>query len=566
MKTAAIYCRVSGDSQERDGTSLQTQLDACKKYCQEKGYEVAQAFSETYSGLTLERPKLSQMRDIARNGEIEVVVVYCLDRLSRDPTHGVIITQGFEQNHVKLEAVTEDLNNSELGKLINYVRGFASKLEAEKIKERTQRGKRAKAKAGCMVGGFHITYGYDYVRLIRGERQARRLVNETEARWVKQMFAWLVDDGMSSFAIAGKLNELGVPTKHGRRWTGSNVRSILHNPSYCGKTYAFARIRRQNRRRPRDEWIEIPGDLTPVIVSPEVFEAAQKQLYVNYERCKRNNTRHQYLLRGHIKCRECGHAYVGAAVARNSLSCRRYKRYYHCSGRWQKNSLPNHCRNTTCGSDELEALIWGKLEEFLQRPELITAEIEKQNQTTYGVNAIEAQLQDVERQLKTVERDQRHLLRLALKGFPDNQVEAENRRLNEARQALMVQKAELEKENEACQGSLAHMPKVEQFIERIQTKISTLDFEGKREVLDMLGIQVSLHHENIEITGIVPMEDVAPLQPNPPVGIVTNCLGSSLRCDTRSWLGDHRRPGHRCGCRPSRPGWGDGRRAELCGR
>lgn len=103
-----------------------------------KGYEVSYRFSEAYSGLTLDRPKLRELQELIRAGYIDVIVIYCLDRISRDPTHGVILTQEFEHFNVALEAVTEDINTSELGKLISYIRGFASKLEAEKIRERTR--------------------------------------------------------------------------------------------------------------------------------------------------------------------------------------------------------------------------------------------------------------------------------------------------------------------------------------------------------------------------------------------------------------------------------------------
>jgi site-specific DNA recombinase len=58
---AAIYCRVSTDSQEREGTSLQTQLKACLKFCENKNYEVAYRYSETFSGLSLERPELDKL-------------------------------------------------------------------------------------------------------------------------------------------------------------------------------------------------------------------------------------------------------------------------------------------------------------------------------------------------------------------------------------------------------------------------------------------------------------------------------------------------------------------------
>ena len=78
-------------------------------------------FNETYSGLSLERPELDKIRELVRTEEIDSIVCYSLDRLSRDPGHGVIITQELEKHGVKLETVTEDVDNSELGKLISYI-------------------------------------------------------------------------------------------------------------------------------------------------------------------------------------------------------------------------------------------------------------------------------------------------------------------------------------------------------------------------------------------------------------------------------------------------------------
>jgi len=75
MTIAAVYSRVSTEDQEREGTSLQTQLQACLRFCQDKGYEVAHSYSETCSGLTLERTKLNDLRNLVRAGDINVIVV-----------------------------------------------------------------------------------------------------------------------------------------------------------------------------------------------------------------------------------------------------------------------------------------------------------------------------------------------------------------------------------------------------------------------------------------------------------------------------------------------------------
>src|SRR4030065_736392 len=98
MKNAVIYCRVSTEGQEQDGTSLKTQLEACRKYCNNKGYEIVCQYNEAWSGLSLERPRLAELREVVRSQRIDSVVVYSLDRFSRDPVHGVILMQEHARN------------------------------------------------------------------------------------------------------------------------------------------------------------------------------------------------------------------------------------------------------------------------------------------------------------------------------------------------------------------------------------------------------------------------------------------------------------------------------------
>jgi len=103
------------------------------------------------------------------------------------------------------------------------------------------------------------------------------------------------------------------------------------------------------------------------------------------------------------------------------------------------------------------------------------------------------------------------LLQWALKDFPADQVEAENRRLNKAKETLKAKKTELEAQLKASQDAVINVPNLEHFIDDIQKRLSELDFEGKRLALDMLGITVYLDGENVEVTGVIePKEQALP--------------------------------------------------------
>ena len=152
--------------------------------------------------------------------------------------------------------------------------------------------------------------------------------------------------------------------------------------------------------------------------------------------------------------------------------------------------------------------MWGELEHYLSDRDLIVNELTKQRQDANQLGAYESELQQIDRQLKAVEREQRQLLQWALKDFPANQVEAENKRLNKARETLKARKTEIETQLKASQEAITSIPKLEGFIERMQSRISELDFEGKRQVFDMLDITIWLDGETVEIVGTIDPEGV----------------------------------------------------------
>ena len=148
---AAIYTRVSSRGQEQDGTSLDSQLAYCRQWLTERGLaaDEAQVYREVFTGVELwERPQLTRLREAIRRREVDVVIAHAIDRLARDPVHlGVALSEA-DHFGVPVEFVTEPVDNTPEGELVRYVRGYAGKVEHEKIRERVQRGKRSRVESG----------------------------------------------------------------------------------------------------------------------------------------------------------------------------------------------------------------------------------------------------------------------------------------------------------------------------------------------------------------------------------------------------------------------------------
>ncbi len=344
------------------------------------------------------------MRELVRSGDINVVVVYCLDRLSHNAAHGVILRDELDKYYVLIESVTEDIDKTPLGEAITYLRGTFSQIEAEKIRERTMRGKKARAKEGRLPSGSGTTiYGYDYIKVSQ-ENGGRRAINDIEASWVRQIYEWLVNEGLSTNAITYRLRALNAPSKLGKIWNRRSVQQILKNPSCTGRTYVFTTAKGGTQfSRPQEDWVEIEG-VTPAAISQELFDAAQKQLQLNRQKTV-PTTKHEYLLRGHLRCRQCGRSYVGAITAHIRNGKRYVQRLYRCIGKMKTQSPVERCCNKSWTAKKLEPLIWNEIEHYLSNSDLIISEIEKQRQDANRIGVFEAQIEQVERQLKAVDRE-----------------------------------------------------------------------------------------------------------------------------------------------------------------
>jgi len=160
-KLAAIYARVSSDRQKEDKT-IASQTTSLREYAQTQGYTVPPDWvfeDEGYSGATLARPGLERLRDLVSAGQVQAILVHGPDRLSRKYAYQVLLEEFCRHGGetVFLRGVSAQTPEEQL--LVQF-QGMIAEYERAQIAERSWRGKRHRAKTGCVNVLSGAPYGY----------------------------------------------------------------------------------------------------------------------------------------------------------------------------------------------------------------------------------------------------------------------------------------------------------------------------------------------------------------------------------------------------------------------
>ena len=144
QKRTVLYARVSGDDRGNDGRNLISQLDMCRDYAKQQGYVIAAELAEDdrgASGAEIDLPQLNRIRKMAAAGEIDVLTVRELDRLSRNMVKQLIVEDELKRAGVTIEYVIGAYPDTPEGNLMKHVRATVAEYEREKITERMVRGR-----------------------------------------------------------------------------------------------------------------------------------------------------------------------------------------------------------------------------------------------------------------------------------------------------------------------------------------------------------------------------------------------------------------------------------------
>ncbi len=279
-----LYPRVSTEDQFRNGHSLDEQKERMLKLCDYKNYEVYKVYEDAgISAKNMNRPAFQEMIQDIKDGKINKIIVYKLDRLTRSIKDLEEICTSLEDNNCSLESMCEDINTSTAnGKFFIRMLTILAQLEIERTSERTKFGMVGAVKKGHFVGRPPI--GYDKV-------DKKLVINDIESEVIRRIFDLYIK-GIAANAITKLLNEEKALN---RKWIPTLVDRILSNEIYIGNYV--------HRKTVSDEESQKFVGVAPAIIGEEVFNIAQIQKQKNLKNYKRKQT---YIFMQSIKCPKCG--------------------------------------------------------------------------------------------------------------------------------------------------------------------------------------------------------------------------------------------------------------------
>jgi site-specific DNA recombinase len=359
-----------------------------KDYARHNGLVVTHTLVEDFSGMYLERPELTKLLALVEAHEIDAVICYSADRLTRVPGHGDILRSKLKNAGVALHYVSRGLvdTSTPIGEFLATMEDGGSRLWRDLFLESARRGREGKIAEGRFPGMGALSYGY---RKEGKRREMHLVVHEAEAEVVRLVFRLYVEEDLNSSKVASRLQELRIMTPargtHVRQadpyaWTNNIVTRMLRNTMYGGVFYAnryrevtpdpakhkplVKRTRvKNNVLRPREEWIPIT---VPAIVDSETWKAAQDKLDDGRRKHLASRGKFQYLMSGRMTCGVCERAMVGRSHPWRDF----HYNYYGCG---HSNKKLYKCTARMVRVEVVEGHIWDYVTQLLLYPKATLA-------------------------------------------------------------------------------------------------------------------------------------------------------------------------------------------------
>ena len=380
-KKAFGYIRVSTAMQVEGGYSLDDQENRIRQHAKANDMTLVDIFrDEGKSGKNISgRPGFQKMLEAIRNGQkIDYVLVTRLSRFGRNASDVMTALKTLQSHGVALWCIEDMLDSStKMGDAMLKMSSIFAEMERENIREQTRAGRYEKARQGKWNGG-QAPYGYQIGRNADGTSSGVLVVDKDEAKVVRQIFDWYVNDNVGIAGISTRLNENGVrrtPRGNGSQsfFTPYAVKKIIENPVYAGKIRYGVRKSTlvegsDNVYRPKaqDDYKVYEG-LHEAIVDDDTFRRAKERRDRESVAFPRKRDNHVSILSGLLVCPVCGHGLISTHTkgrtkkdgtpGKDTYGYRcRYTRKSHGAICTFTKQIPQHVLHEE--ADELFEMIW----------------------------------------------------------------------------------------------------------------------------------------------------------------------------------------------------------------
>ncbi len=309
-KVAGVYIRVSTEDQAREGFSLREQEEKLLQLCKFKELEVYKVYKDAgISAKDMEhRPQFQEMLKDMKEGKLNYIVAYKLDRITRSVRDLEELISVLEQYNCFLLCDRDDVNTSTAnGRFFVRMLTVLSQLEIEIVSERTKFGLNGAIKSGHIPG--QRPFGY------KSAEDKRMVIDNATRRHVEKIFDMYLE-GKSFQQIANFFKENNIYQK--KNWKDTTIQKIIDNKIYMGDYEQYKRIGKQENLEPI-----VYMNVVEPIISRAKWEECQRQK----ERNQRTYTRDRvYTFFQRLKCPNCSRI----MKCKGSGGTKRKYMYYTC--------------------------------------------------------------------------------------------------------------------------------------------------------------------------------------------------------------------------------------------
>ncbi len=370
---AVIYARFSSDKQNE--ASIEGQLRECMQYAEYNGMQVIGNYIDrAFSAKTDHRPEFQHMIKDSYKNLFDIVLVWKLDRFSRDRYDSAHYKRILKKNGVRVISATEAISESPEGILLeSLLEGCAEYYSAE-LAVKVRRGMTENA-LKAKANGVRAPFGY-YI-----DGDGKYQIDETLAPVVKEIYS-LYLEGKRVKDIAKLMNARGIKNR-GYDMNYNSVFRILTNRKYIGE-YKFGDI--------------FLPDAIPAIIDKDTFDDVQQRLKNNKKAPAMHRSEDDYLLTTRLFCGKCGAMMVGEIGTSHTQS--KY-RYYKCN-----QSKKHKCDKKAVKKDWVEDSVIEEILSLISNDEVIEELsdriYEMQTEENAAVAVVKNQLSEVEKKLNNL--------------------------------------------------------------------------------------------------------------------------------------------------------------------